>query len=205
MRFERQAISAVLAAIGLASGRSNVEGKLLDELRTGEHSDLCVQPQMLGVDAFAMEDGRRYVAKAGEFSFMPWSGAVDALEKLKDRGYVSETATTFPQNFASTFDAYEITQKGAKFFRPDAFDVGIEVCVGKKTVVEVLEYTEPGVEGPPMTQARFRYEVSFNGFVDDLGIERELEAEVARAWPGEGLAVFVKTNKGWNLERAMWQ
>lgn len=204
MRFERHAIG-VLAALLLASGCGNVEGKLLDELRSDEQSELRVQPQMLGVDAFETDDGRRFVSKAGAFSFMPSSSSVDALEELKKKGYVSQEATTLPQNFASTFDAFEITDKGAKYFRPDAFGVGIDVLIGKKTVEEVLEYTEPGKEGPPMTQARFRYELSFNDFVDDLGIERELETEVARAWPGEGMAVFVQTNKGWRLEHAMWQ
>jgi hypothetical protein len=204
MRFERHLITALLPVLALAAC-GNVEGKLLDELRSDEHAELCVQPQMLGVDAFELEDGRRFVSKAGEFSFMPSGSSVDALEKLKQEGYVSREATTLPQNFASTFDAYAITEKGSKYFRPDAFGVGIEVLVGKKTVQDVLEYTEPGKEGPQMTQARFRYAVSFNDFVEDLGIERELENEVARAWPGEGMAVFVQTNKGWRLEHAMWQ
>jgi DNA-binding PadR family transcriptional regulator len=193
------------AIAALAASCGNVEGKLLDELRSDEHAELCVQPQMVGVDDFELEDGRRFVSKAGEFSFMPSQSSVDALDRLQKEGYVSREATSLPQGFGSSFDAYAITDKGSKYFRQNAFGVGIEVLIGKKRVEEVLEYTEPGKQGPQMTQARFRYDVSFNDFVDDLDIERELEPEVARAWPGEGMAVFSKTNKGWRLEHAMWQ
>jgi len=96
-------------------------------------------------------------------------------------------------------------EKGSEYFRPDAFGAGIEACIGEKTVTEIIDYTEPGEGGPQATQARFRYEVGFNDFVDDLGIEDALRGEMGRAWPGEGVAAYVKTNDGWRLELARWQ
>ena len=196
---------AATLAVVMAGGCGDVEEDLLDALQTEENQMLCVSPSVLGVDAFEANDGKRYVARAGDFSFMSSGSSVNALEALREEGYISEQATSLPQSFASSFDAWEITPKGAEFFKPDAFNVGIDVCVGEKEVTEILEYTEPGDNGPQAIQARFSYEIHLNDFVDDLGIEDELEQELARTWPGEGMAVYTKTNKGWRLEHALWQ
>lgn len=198
----RGTAAALLALLGGACG--DVEEELLDALQTEENQMLCVSPSVLGVDAFEANDGKRYVARAGEFSFMASGSSVDALDALREKGYVSEEAISMP-NFASSFDAWEITKKGAEFFKPDAFNVGIDVCVGEKEVTEILEYTEPGDNGPQAIQARFLYEIHLNDFVDDLDIEDALEEELGRTWPGEGMAVYTKTNKGWRLEHALWQ
>lgn len=195
--------SSALAAALAAAGCGGVEGDLLDALQAKEERALCVSPQLLGVDAFEANDGKRYVAKAGDFSFMDMGSAVQALDALREEGFVREQATSLPRGFASPLDAWEITPKGAEFFRPDPFGAGIEVWIGEKKATEIVEYTEPGSEGA--IQASFRYEVTLNDLADDLDIEEALEREVARLWPGEGEAMFVKTNKGWRLQGAMWQ
>ena len=196
-----------VALVGALSTSScgGLEGDLLDALQAKDQCAFCVQPQVLGVDAFEGNDGKLYVAKAGEVSFMGSGSAVQCLEKLKEEGYVSSDAISLPNGLASSFDAFEITEKGAKYFQPDSFSGSIEACIGEKLAKEVLEYTEPSGDGPRATEARFRYEIEFNGFVDELDIEKVLEEEVNRTWPGEGVAVFTKTNKGWRLEHAMWQ
>ena len=206
-------IAAVLLASALALGgcggnvlgAGGVEGELLDALRTKELKSLCVEPSLLGVDAFEGQDGRHYVAKAGDFSFLSSGSSVHALAALQAKGYVSREATSMPRGLGSAFDAFAITDAGAKYFQPDAFGTGIDVCVGEKNATDILEYTEPGKEGPQAIQARFRYEVELNDLASDLGVEKELAAEIARVWPGEGVAAYVKTNKGWRLEHAMWQ
>lgn len=207
MQIERTSFTLLgaLACALFASGCGDLEGELLDELLTEEHQALCVSPSVLGVDAFEANDGKRYVAKAGEFSFLGSGSKVQALAALQEEGYVSDEATSLPRSFASTFDAFEITAKGAEYFRPDEFGGGIDVCIGEKTATEIVEYTEPGENGPQAIQAQFRYELSFNDFVEDLDLEDELEEELARSWPGEGQAMYSKTNKGWRLELAMWQ
>jgi hypothetical protein len=197
--------ACLVLASALAAGCGGLEGELLEGLQAEEHRTLRVQPSMLGVDAFELENGKRYLAKAGDFSFMGSGSAVHALEALKEEGYASEEATSLPQGFGNSIDAFEITKKGAEFFKPDAFGVGIDVCIGEKTATEIVEYTEPADNGPQMIQASFRYEIALNDLADDLGIEDALEAEVQRAWPGEGVATYTKTNKGWRLEHALWQ
>jgi len=189
-----------------AAGCGGKEDDFLAALRTEEHSTFCVRPQMLGVDAFVGNDGKRYVSVAGEFSFTGASGAVQALDGLKAKGYVKKEATSLQRNWASTSDAFEITEKGAKYFVPDPFvDTSIEVCIGKKKATDIVEYVESEAGGPRAAEARFRYEVSFNDLVDDLGVKKALKEEVGREWPGEGSAFFVKSNKGWRLEHAAWQ
>lgn len=199
-------IGPALALALVAPGCGGIEDDLLEGLRSEDNQALCVSPALLGVDAFQGNDGRLYVAKAGEYSFMSTRSTVEALDALREEGYVSKTATSLPRGFGSAFDAFELTPKGAEYFQPEAFSGLIQVKIGKKTATEILEYTEPGGGGGPQTlQARFRYRVHLNDLADDLGVEKALEAEVARTWPGEGQAVFTKTNKGWRLEFAAWQ
>ncbi len=205
MRSRAYVVCCAFAGVFVSSGCGNLEGELLDALQVKEHQVFCVQPSLLGVDAFEANDGKRYVAKAGDFSFMSSGSAVHALDQLKAKGYVSNEAVSLPANFANYFDAFEITDKGAEYFRPDEFSGSMQVCIGEKTATEVIEYTEPPQGGPQAIQARFRYKVTFNDLVDDLGVEDALRGEVSRAWPGEGLATYMKTNKGWRLEHAMWQ
>lgn len=198
-------IGGVLALALVAHGCGGLEDELLEGLRSDENEALCVSPSLLGVDAFETDDGRRYVAKAGEFSFMSTRSAVNALDALREEGYVSRSATSLPRGFGSAFDAFELTSKGAECFQPDAFGASIQVRIGEKIATEIVEYTEPGGGGGPQTlQARFRYRVRLNDLADDLGIEKALKAEVDRSWPGEGEAVYTKTNKGWRLEFAGW-
>lgn len=196
--------TALLAGSCALTGCGGVEGELLAALRTKEQRAFCVGPNVLGVDAFEGNDGKRYLAKAGEVSFMGSDSSVAALDRLKAKGYASQQATSLQRSFASMFDAFELTSKGDAYFRPDAFAANIEVCIGEHHATEIVDFAKSTGGGPETIQARFRYDVRFNDLVDDLGITDPLRAEMRRRWPGEGEAFYTKTNKGWRLEHASW-
>jgi hypothetical protein len=198
-------VHTLLLSVFLLAGCGGIESELLEALQAKEQSPLCVGPSILGVDAVEANDGKQYVGKAGAFSFMNFGGGVNALEKLKSEGYVSREATMMPMGFGTPVEAFEITKKGEEYFLRDEFSGILEVCLGEKKAVEILEYTEPSGGGPQVVQARFSYKLKLNDLADDLGLEDEIEAALAQSWPGEGMGTFTKTNKGWRLEMAFWQ
>lgn len=196
---------ALVCSILLSACGGGIEGSLLDALRTDEHRMLCLSPGVLGIDAFESRDGKRYVAKAGEVSLFATRSSFNALEALRSRGYASDEATSLPKNFASYFDAFELTEKASPFFQADKFTGELDVCIGDKVATEIIEYTEPGEGSGAFTQAKFNYELRFNDMVDELDVAESLRRDLQGNWPGHGNGVFVKTNKGWRVEHAAWQ
>lgn len=190
----------ILIGTSMLSGCAGTDSELLDGLNANEQTPLCISPQSIGVDFFQANDGKRYFSKAGDVSFTPAQSNIDALPALKKKGYAKEEATSLPSGFARYIDAFEATDKIDPYI--GQFE---NLCIGKMKATKIIEYTEPATGGPQIIEARFNYKIDFNKFVDDLGIEDELiDGPIARNWPGEGFATYVKTNKGWRMEMARW-
>ena len=171
-----------------------------ETLNIANEAKLCVSPDVLGVDYFQATDGKRYFAKVGAVSFSRASSPIDALPGLRDNGYAQDEATTLPNGFARTVDAYEVTDK----LKPYVGEWE-RLCIGTMRATEIIDYTEPPAAGQHMLQARFKYMISYNDLIDDLDLEDALASgPIPRSWPGEGTAVYVKTNKGWRLEMSSW-
>lgn len=193
-----------LALVGfllLGSGCSSTEGELLDAINNDQQTtNLCVSPQKLGVDYFQANDGKRYFAKAGDFSFSQEYGGFDSLPALQKSGYASAEATSLASSWANYKNAYLATDKINGYL--GQFDT---ICIGAMRATEIIEYTEPGDAGPQVMQARFKYKIEFNDLVDDLDIEGHLtKGPIAKIWPGTGTSMYTKTNKGWRLQMATW-
>jgi len=191
---------SVLAAASALAGCEGTDGELLEALNIDKRTPLCVSPQTIGVDMFQANDGNRYFSKAGEVSFTPAQSNINALPALQKKGYASAEATNLPSGFARYIDAFAATDKITPYV--GEYD---NLCIGEMKATDIIEYTEPSTGGHQIIEARFKYKIAFNDLVDDLGIEKDLtNGPIARSWPGEGFATYVKTNKGWRMEMARW-
>jgi hypothetical protein len=199
----------VLFASAVGCAGCDTKGDLLDALRENDmhgkdQSALCLSPQLLGVDAIEAKDGKHYVAKVGTFNLNFFGSAVQTLDALREKGYAKREATSIPISWGNTGEAYEITEKGARYFQADSFSGQVNVCLGTKEPTEIVDYTEPPEGGTTQTLARFRYELELNDLVSDLGVEEALRKELTRDFPGSGMANLMKTNDGWVAQMVSW-
>jgi hypothetical protein len=183
----------------------SIESEFIKALNASRDTELCVPAGDLGVKLWRV-DGRYYLVEQEKSGITGDKSDVQALGRLQKAGYVARDHFTFDGHDGWGFPqrnlvGYEISSKGSKHFKWEE-----KVCLGEKRATKVVEYTEPSQQtGMVMTTVKFKYDVDFNGFVKDVGIEKDLR----RSWAdssrdGEGDAVFVKTNKGWRLEYASW-
>jgi len=115
---------------------------------------------------------------------------LEMIKALEQAGYVGG-AKKMKYNFQE-YTGYELNEKGRKHI---IWDKG--VCVGRRNITGIVEYTEPADQmGATFTKVTYKYDVIPNDVVADLGLEEKVKAKL----PGEGEALFVKTNKGWRLE-----
>jgi hypothetical protein len=71
-------------------------------------------------------------------------------------------------------------------------------------VTIVNDYTEPAnAGGPIITTVNFSYELELNDFSEDLDLEESIPG-VLNVSDREGMAVLVKTNKGWKAQLVNW-
>lgn len=115
---------------------------------------------------------------------------LEMVKALKQAGYVGGTKK-MKANFQE-YMGHELNEKGRKHII-----WGKGVCVGRRDITEIVEYTEPSDQmGATFTEVTYKYGVIQNDVVSDLGLEEQVKAKL----PGEDKAFFVKTNKGWRLK-----
>lgn len=195
-----RATAILLTVFMFLAACDGTEGELVEALNADEHTKLCVAAQTIGVDYFEADDGKRYFAKVGDISFFPASSNIDALPALRKKGYANNAPTTLPSGFATHIVGYAVTDKFTPYI--GEFE---QLCIGDMHATDIIDYTEPPADRPQYVQVRFRYKIRFNKLVEDLDIEDELvNGPIGRQWTGEGLATYVKTDKGWRIEMAHW-
>ncbi len=188
-----------IVAAATVAGCGSVEKQFLDALNASSEKKVCVQPSELGVTVYSSRDGKAYLAAEDP----PFGGPppVKALDALRARGYAQKEPYMMQVNYAP-LPGYEITEKGRPIFPRNG-----PVCIGERHATEIIDYTESQGGGPVQgSQVNFKYEVEFNDLIKDLGLAEELSKHLTllRNTEGKGQAMFVKTNKGWRLESAMW-
>lgn len=191
--------SGVITLVGAIGCSHNIESQFLASLNASSDKQVCVDESELGVSRYSSRDGKSYLAAAD--TQFGGKGPINALDALRDRGYIQKEPFAMQVNFGHV-RGYEITEKGLKHFQPRG-----PVCIGEKHATEIVDYTESQGGGAVQgSQVNFKYEVRFNDMVEDLGLAEALAKNLTliRNTEGKGSAVFVKTNKGWRLESAMW-
>lgn len=182
----------------LISGCSeSPESVFLDKLKTKitEEGERCYGTKdMLDLE-FLESGGKRYLAVRSGSIMNAYKDAQArgqaTVKHLQQAGYLSGTTKKLKYNFGDWI-GYVLNDKGREHID---WDKG--VCVGSRNVTEIIEYTEPAdMMGMTFTKVKYKYEVSTNDIVSDLGLDVKVKAKM----PGEGTATFVKTNKGWRLE-----
>ena len=190
--------SCIVALVGTV-GCGRTESEFLAAINADDTRKLCVDQSEFGVDTYSSRDGKAYVAARDAQLGRPGSSKI--LDAFREAGYVEKNPVTIQVQFAPT-TVYELTAKGRERLTPRG------VCIGEKRATEIVDYTEPQSGAPiQATQANFKYEVKLDDWVRDLHLGDELQTTLPalRNRDGKGQATFVKTNKGWRLELAMWQ
>jgi len=204
MSFRKHAVMlfAVLSPLVIA-GCGGPESDFLAALNVKEQTPVCVSQGALGVELWTRNDDHTFLSE--DSSLLASDDGVKALAPLQAKGYVAKEPTELRRGFGSSITAFALTDKGSKHFKADG-----NVCVGEKHATGVVEYTEPA-KGSPMQVAmvKFTYDITFNDFVADLGIGDVLRESLKKGvgfqkLDGKGEADFVKTNKGWSLQGAIW-
>jgi len=184
---------AELAILTLIAGcSSDPESEFLEQIRADlEKSEECMDmDNILGTNLLkADDDGRIYMmALEGEQG----DRGREMLKRMREKGYVSGPEKTLTSNFIWNWKGSELTEKGKKSF---PWKKGL--CVGKRKVLEIVEYTEPAdLGGMVMSEVKYKYEVILNDMVEELGL-REVVMKNLESIDKE---YFVKTNKGWRLK-----
>ncbi len=189
-------LTAVFSIQLLIGCSGNLESELLDKLKAeiDKEGERCYDVKDF-LDLVLLENGgKQYLAvKSGSvmnFYKEQQARGVEMVKGLQQAGYVGGSEK-LKYNFQD-HAGYELNEKGREHI---IWDKG--VCVGRRNVTEIVEYTEPGeLMGRTFTEVTYKYDVILNDVVPDLGLEDKVKAKL----PGEGEAVFVKTNKGWRLE-----
>ncbi len=124
-------------------------------------------------------------------------GDVNALPMLIEKGYVSDISVAMSERMSG----YKLTEKGNRYFIWDE-----PICIGERTVTEILEYTVPAEEGgATFSNVKYAYSVDLNELGFDLDIDQKLlDNMIYGRLKGEGITNFVKTNKGWRLSLGKW-
>ncbi len=174
----------------------NVESEFLEKLKAkvNEEGERCYSVKNF-IDLELLESGGKQYLAVPSGSVMNFykeqqARGVEMVKALKQAGYVGGP-TKMKYNFQS-HTGYELNDKGREHI---IWNKG--VCVGRRDATEIVEYTEPAdMMGKAFTEVTYKYDLVLNDIVSDLGLMEKVKAKL----PGEGTAVFVKTNKGWRLK-----
>jgi len=185
-------LCTVLLLAGCSEGIK--ESDFIDALKTSKKAQLCFNGgDVLGVAMFGEKEGEHYLAE----EMTIFRTGLKTLPKLVEKGYVEREPIKLRVNY-QTHNAYKLTEKGRQYFK-----WGEPICIGDRTVTDIIEYTEPAEDsGTKYTAVTFSYEIKLNDFPSDAGLEEQLRESLGL--DGEGEALFIKTNKGWRLERESW-
>ncbi len=177
-----------LLIVGCSESLENV---FLDQLKTRitKEGERCYSTRnILGLEYLETEStGKRYLSvRSGDKG----GRGQEMVKRLQKAGYLSGATEKIKFNF-SNWVGYELNDKGREHI---IWDKG--VCVGRRNVTGIIEYTEPAdMLGMVLSRVKYKYDVSTNDIVHDLGVEEWVKEKL----PGEGVAEFTKTNKGWRL------
>ena len=173
------------------------ESAFLDKLKTkfSEEGERCYGTKNMLDLEFLKGGGKQYLAVRSGSIMNAYKDAQARgqamVKRLQQAGYLSGTTKKLKYNFGD-WVGYELNDKGREHID---WDEG--VCVGRRNVTEIIEYTEPAdMAGMTFTKVKYKYDVTTNDIVPDLGLEEKVKDKM----PGEGTATFVKTNKGWRLK-----
>ena len=199
---EKHAFFIVVCSMLLLAGcSSNPEDEFLEKLNADEGKNLCYNPKsILSLLLLGEEAGDQYLAvRSGSvmnFYKKEQNKGKGMLGKLGQTGYVNMGMPPVKLSYQYVdYDRYKLTEKGRKQFL-----WGKGLCVGDRLATSVVEYTEPSdLMGRTFTEVNFKYDLRFNDAVSELGLEEKLKSEFDLN--GEQKAVFVKTNKGWRIEK----
>ena len=196
-------LTTLLCISVLLIGCSNVEDEFIVKLNEDDNREFCLSfsdtNYILEMERLKMPNGdivftnenRVVQDERGQWTRMNLGGAM--LLKLAEKGYVEEKPTRIDYTF-SRDNGYKLTDKGLKYFPWEK-----DTCFGNRTATSIIEYTEPAEDdGVTITNVKFAYDVKLNDLTNDLGLENTLREE--KDIGDEGEALFIKTNKGWNLK-----
>lgn len=184
-------LCTVLLLTGCSDSNGIKESDFIDALNTSERRHICFsEGRVLGLATYGSEDGDQYLAE----QMTALRIGLDTLPKLIEKGYIEREPIKLRVKFQS-HDSYKLTDKGRKYFKWSE-----PLCIGDTTATNIVEYTEPAENsGTKSTTVTFSYDINLNEFPSDTGLEEQLRESLGL--DGEGKALFVKTNKGWRLEK----
>lgn len=182
--------------IALFSGCSDIESEFIDALNDDMDSRrLCMSGKEINVSMWELNN-EYYLAEPGRFDD---KGKVKAIPRLIEKDYLSSELTKIKDSRYEhkKVSGYKLTDKGNKYFvwnKP--------ICIGERTATEVVEYTESGeMGGMTFSKVKYTYDIDLNELGADLDIEQELlNKMIYGRLKGEGVSMFIKTNKGWRLQ-----
>jgi len=188
-------IVPILAALLFGCGE-NPESVFLETLETrlAEEGERCFGTKNMLDLEFLESGGKKYLAVRSGPVMNAYAESQargrEMVKRMQQADYLGRSEKKMRYNFGQ-WVGYQLTATGRK-----AIIWNKGVCVGTRNISEIIEYTEPAdMLGRTFTEVRYKYTVSTNDLVADLGLEEKVKARL----PGESTAVFVKTNKGWRL------
>ncbi len=166
----------------------NVESEFLEKLKAdvNEEGERCYSVKNF-IDLELLESGgKQYLAVASgsvmNFYKDQQARGVAMVKALQQAGYVGGS-TPMKYNYQS-HTGYELNDKGREHI---IWNKG--VCVGRRDVTEIVEYTEPAdMRGKTFSEVTYKYDLILNDVVSDLGLEEKVKAKL----PGESTAIFTK-------------
>ena len=174
------------------SDSDSIEEEFIAKLNADDDRMLCAGVDaILDVEFVQTNDGEQYFLNSNGMGFKSTEKGEKSLSKLVEKGYLEQHPTNFKYQFQMR-DAYKLTEMGRKYFI-----WGEQTCLGERTATSVVEYTEPAeMMGKTVTEVSFKYDTKVNDLASDLGLEEMILSAV------DGKALFIRTNKGWRLEKA---
>jgi len=197
IRNKMTTVTVALMTLPIFGCSESPESVFLNELKSKitDEGERCYSTKNMLDLEFLDSGGKRYLAvRSGSImnAYKDSQARGKAMvNRLQQAGYLSGVTKNLKYNFGD-WTGYELNDKGQEYID---WDKG--VCVGRRNVTEIIEYTEPADKrGMTFTKVKYKYDVATNDIVNDLGLEEKVKAKM----PGEGMATFVKTNKGWRLK-----
>ena len=173
------------------SDTNDIEEEFITKLNADDDRMLCAGVgAILDVEFVQTNDGEQYFINANGMGFKSTEKGEKSILMLVAKEYLEQQPTNFKYQFQMR-DAYKLTEKGRKYFI-----WGEQTCLGDRAATSVVEYTEPAeMMGKTVTEVSFKYDTKVNDLASDLGLEEMILSAV------DGKALFIKTNKGWRLEK----
>ncbi len=192
--------SMVIFAQLLVSCSGNDESVFLDKIKASvaKEGPRCYSvDDLLNLLLLGKKGGEQFLAvRSGSvmnFYKKKQENGRKMIKKLAKAGYIIMNANPkkLKYNF-QMYDGYKLTKKGQKYI---LWDKG--VCVGRRVVTGIEEYTEPSsYGGMTFSKVTYKYKMNLNNIASDLDLGKEIKEKL----PGVGKEIFIKTNKGWRIK-----